>query len=74
MEPSPDIDYEQTIYDAALKSKATRNKSVIIYSRADQNLTVVGKTDGCIAEVSVIRDFEPYREPFSVRLIPVCIK
>jgi hypothetical protein len=72
--PSPDIDYEQTIFNAAQKSKATRNKAIIIYSRSDKNLTVVGNADGCMAEVSVILDFEPYREPVSVRLVPICSK
>jgi hypothetical protein len=71
-EPSPDVDYELTIFNAAVKSKVTGNKSVIIYSRPEQNLTVVGNADVCVAEVSVVFGFEPYKEPFSSRLVPVC--
>jgi hypothetical protein len=71
-EPSPDVEYERTIFNAASTAKVTNMKEVILYSHNNLNLTVVSHASGCIAKVSIISGFSPSGELLSVRYIPIC--
>jgi len=71
-EPSPDVDYELTIYKAAVLSKENRNKYVIIYDRKDNVYTIIGNTKSCSAEVSLKAGIEQDKEPLSIRFVPIC--
>jgi len=70
--PSLDADFEKTVYRAALATKGGMADSVTIYSRPDQNFTVVAHPGKCSAEVKVYQGFEKSGEPFSTRGVPIC--
>ncbi len=76
MAPSPDIDYERTIYAAAARAKYEYGINVTIYSRPMQNLTVkaVAKTayTNCTFEVTVLNGFDVQGEILSLRDVKVC--
>lgn len=71
-QPSPDVDYEETLFNAAMISKTKRYKEVIIYTRPDENLLVVGDAKGCMAKVTVHKGLEKNATPFAERVVPVC--
>ncbi|HLO27139.1 MAG TPA: hypothetical protein VK187_13600 [Geobacteraceae bacterium] len=71
--PSPDADYEKTIYSAAMGAKARRENNVIIYKRPDRNLLVNAKIEsGCVIKVIVKAGFEITGEVLSERKVNIC--
>jgi hypothetical protein len=71
--PSPDADYEKTIYSAARGAMVNLDKSVIIYTRPEQVLTVTAYVEGgCVITVRVRAGLNPSGEVISERKINVC--
>ena len=73
LEPSPDEDYERTLFKAARGASLESDAAVIIYSRPDRNLTVSGTANGkCSMKVKVIDGFNSAGDTLSTRFINVC--
>ena len=72
-EPSPDVDYEVTVYSAAMGALANRNFNVIIYTRPGLNLVLDAKIKNeCIVVVKVISGLKKSEEVLSERIINIC--
>ncbi len=73
LEPSPDEDYEMTLFKAARGASLESDAAVIIYNRPDRNLTVSGTPNGkCSMKVKVIDGFNSVGDTLSTRFINVC--
>lgn len=73
MAPSPDVDYEKTIYSAAVGALSPDGFSVIIYSRPTRNFTVKGtKKTKCSFKVTVLDGFDSAGKILSERDVNIC--
>ncbi|QEM67627.1 hypothetical protein FO488_05310 [Geobacter sp. FeAm09] len=73
MAPSPDVDYEKTVYSAATGALSPAGFSVIIYSRPTRDLTIKGtRKTGCTFKVTVLDGFDSAGKVLSERSVNIC--
>jgi hypothetical protein len=72
-EPSPDIDYEMTVYSAAMGAMTSRNANVVIYQRQDRNLVMDASIKNeCVITVRVVDGLNKTGDVISERRINIC--
>lgn len=72
-EPSPDVDYEATVYSAAMGALTNRNINVVIYNRPGLNLVFDASIKNeCVIKVKVMAGVDKTGEVVSERIINIC--